>query len=109
MNTYKVITGRIFLLMLLVTSLSAFAEDAPFKVFETGSLNIKLSNDGTGVIKDIHCNGCDFNYVKITPASKATVNGVEVNIREARNRAGKFVMVSFNPETQEVQYIRWSE
>ncbi|MBT8119354.1 MAG: hypothetical protein KJN89_06510 [Gammaproteobacteria bacterium] len=96
-------------LFVLVFSLNVVAEEAPFRVFETESLSIKLSNDGTGIVKDIHCGGCDFNYVKITPASKASINGKEVSIMQARERAGKFVMVSFNPETQEVQYIRWSE
>jgi hypothetical protein len=68
-----------------------------------------LSKDGTGIIKDVGCKGCDFNFVKITRNSKATVNGVEVNILEARSRARKGAMVSFNPNTREVQYIRWSE
>lgn len=109
MNTFKLNANRLIMLWLLIFSLSALAEELPFRVIETGSLSIKLSNDGTGVVKDIHCNRCDFNYVKITPASKASINGDEVSILEARKRAGKFAMVSFNPETQEVQYIRWSE
>lgn len=107
MNLSKVNINRLLMLLLLVFSLSVFAEKAPFKVMETGSLSIKLANDGTGIIKDIHCNGCDFKYVKITVNSKASIQGVEVNILQARNRAGKFAMVSFDPETREVQYIRW--
>lgn len=109
MQIFKVITVRFLMLLVVAFSLNALAEEAPFRVFETESLSIKLSNDGTGIVKDIHCSGCDFNYVKITPASKASVNGNELSIMEARKRAGKFAMVSFNPETQEVQYIRWSE
>jgi len=101
--------NRFLMFLLLTFSLNVFAEKAPFKVFETESLSIKLSNDGTGIVKGIKCSGCNFKFVKITPASKASINGDDVSILEAKNRAGKFAMVSFNPETQEVQYIRWSE
>ena len=107
MNINKVMTNHLLVLLLLVFSANVCAEIAPFKVVEIGSLSIKLSNDGTGIVKDIHCNGCDFNFVRITHNSKASIQGVEVNILQARDRAGKSCMVSFNPETQEVQYIRW--
>ena len=109
MHIFNRITHRLLILSVFFFSFNALAEEAPFRVFETESLSIKLSNDGTGIVKDIHCSGCDFNYVRITPASKASINGTDVSIMQARKRAGKFVMVSFNPETQEVQYIRWSE
>ena len=95
-------------LLLLVTA-NVFAEEQPYIAFEAFHLQIKLSKDGTGIIKGIKCEGCDFKYVKITPKSKASINGVDVNILEARKRVGKMAMVSFNPLTQEVQYIRWSE
>ena len=95
--------------LLLVFSFNVSAEEHPYIAFEAFRLQIKLANDGTGIIKGIKCEGCDFKFVKITPKSKATVNGVEVNIMEAAKRSGKMAMVSFNPNTQEVQYIRWSE
>jgi len=128
MSFNKKITNKIsncFLMFLLMfCSFNLIAEKMPFKVFETESLSIKLSNDGTGIVKGIRCDGCDFNFVRIivkgircdgcdfnfvriTADSKASEDGAEVSIMEARARAGKFVMVSFNPETQEVQYIRW--
>lgn len=108
MNTHKVILNRLLMFLLLTFSLTAFAEEAPFRVFETDSVNIKLAKDGTGIVKGIVCDVCDFNFVKITTASKASINGVDVSVKEARNLVDKVVMVSFNPETQEVQYIRWS-
>ena len=109
MNLYNVKMNYLLTLLFLVFSLNVFAEEQPFQVFEAFHLQIKLSKDGTGIVKGIDCQGCDYKFVKITPDSKATVNGVEVNILEARRRAGKMAMVSFNPYTQEVQYIRWSE
>ena len=107
MSFNKKIINRFLMLLLMFFSLGLFAEEEPFKVFETESLSIKLSNDGTGIVQGIRCDGCDFKFVRITKNSKASKDGVAVNIMEARGQAGKFVMVSFNPETQEVQYIRW--
>ena len=100
---------QLFMVLLLALSLNAYAEVAPFSVHETSKLKIKLSDDGTGIVQDVWCRGCDFKIVKITKNSKATVNGKQVDIFEARSRAGKSAMVSFDPNTREVQFIRWSE
>ena len=105
--TKKII--RSCLVFLLFFAGFAVAEKAPFVVVEFGTLSIKLSNDGTGIIKNDGCFDCDFEFVRITRNSKATINGVEVNILEARSRAGKDVMVSYDPNTREVQFIRWSK
>ena len=106
--TKKII--RSCLVFLLFFAGFAAAEKAPFVVVEIGALSIKLGNDGTGIIKNNdECFGCDFKFVKITKNSKASINGVEVNILEARSRAGKDVMVSYDPNTREVQFIRWSK
>lgn len=109
MNTKKLNINYLLMFLLLTFSLNVFAEEMPFLVAEEFNLQIKLSKDGTGIVKGITCNGCNFNFVRITSNSKATANGVEVNVLEARRRAGKTAMVSFNPVTQEVQYIRWHE
>ena len=106
MNIVKV-TSRWLMLLFLLLSFNVIADRAPFKVVELFNLKIKLSNDGTGIVKNIRCNGCDFKFLKITPQSKATEDGVEVNIQQAKKRAGKTAMVSFDPRTQEVQFIRW--
>jgi len=106
MNIVKV-TNHILMLLFLLLSFNVSAETMPFKVVEVERLAIKLSNDGTGIIKDISCSGCDFKFVRITPQSRATAGDVEVNIQQAKKRAGKSVMVSFDPQTQEVQFIRW--
>lgn len=103
----KIVTKRLLTLLLIAFSLNIFAEVAPFRVVEIGSNKILLAKDGTGIVKGIKCGGCDFNMVKITSASKATIQGTEVSMLEVRKLSGKVVMVSFDPETQEVQYIRW--
>ena len=105
MNIVKV-TNRMLMLLFLLLSFNVSAETMPFKVVELFKLNIKLSNDGSGIVKNIRCEGCDFNFVRITPKSKATQDNVEVDIQQAKKRAGKTAMVSFDPQTQEVQFIR---
>lgn len=107
MNIDRLIKNHLLIFVLLIFSINVSAEEAPFKVFETHSLGIKLSEDGTGIVKGIKCKACDFSVVKITANSKASIKGVEVNILQARERANKPGMVSFNPVTREVQYIRW--
>ena len=98
----RLLVGLTFLL-----SMNAVAEEKPFVVIETEPQHIRLADDGTGIVKNVFCAGCDFKVVKVTPASKATDQGVEVNILNVRRLKDRVVMVSFNPETQEVQYIRW--
>jgi hypothetical protein len=95
--------------LMLVLSQSALAEEHPFVPHLARALSIKLSNDRTGIIKDVRCMGCDFTTVTITPKTKAYRNDVEVDLLEAKMQAGKPALVSFNPNTREVQTIRWKQ
>ena len=87
----------------------AIAEEHPFVAHTARALSIKLSNDRTGIIKNVMCIGCEFTYVNITSKTKAYRNGVEVDLLDAKMQAGKPALVSFNPETREVQAIRWND
>ena len=75
--------------------------------YEIGELKIRQSNDGTGIIKDVTCRGCDYQFVKITADTEVFVNGVKVELLRARERAGQDVFIEFDKETAEVKYIRW--
>lgn len=103
------------LLINLICALSFFlaqyavAEEHPFVPFVVRALSIKLANDRTGIIQGVACTGCKFTTVTITPKTKAYSNDVEVDLLEAKMQAGKPALVSFNPETREVQTIRWKE
>ena len=88
---------------------SAMAEDHPYVPFEANPLSVKISNDGTGIVKNIHCWICDYKIVNITKKTRAYKNGVQVPIQEARKRTGKSALVAFDPYTRLVQTIRWSE
>ena len=108
MNSIKVNISKSLMFLAMVFSLNVMAEVAPYRVVEIDSSNIRIALDGTGIVKGINCNGCDFNLVNITESSKASIQGAEVDILQVRNiKAGTILMVSFNPETRVVQYIRW--
>lgn len=96
-------------LLIMVLSQSAVAEEHPFVPFIAHVLSIKLSKDRTGIVKNVRCIGCEYTNAVITPKTKAYRNGIEVDLLQARMRAGKTALVSFNPKTREVQAIRWYE
>ena len=103
----KMLINLMFMLVVLFAQ-SALAEEHPFVPHPARALSIKLSNDRTGIIKNVICTGCDFKNVIITPETKAYRNGIEVDLLEAKMQAGKPALVSFNPNTREVQTIRWT-
>jgi len=77
--------------------------------YEIGELKIKQTSDGSGIIKEVSCRACDYQFVKITADTKVIVNGVEVNLLRARERAGQSAYIEFDKETAEVKHIYWSE
>jgi hypothetical protein len=77
--------------------------------FEIGELKIKQTNDGSGIIKEVTCYDCDYQFVKITADTEVFVNGMKVNLLRARERAGQDAFIEFDRETAEVKYIRWAE
>jgi hypothetical protein len=98
----------ITVLTLLGTQTSA-EEKKWYYPFEIGELKIKQSNDGSGIIKEVTCSDCDFQFVKITPDTKVFVNNINVDVLRARDRAGKAAYIEFDKATAEVKHIYWSE
>ena len=90
-------------------SLSGAQEKKWYYPYEISDLKIKQSNDGTGIIKEIYCGECDYQIVKITADTKVIVNGEEVNLLRARERAGQEAYIEFDKETAEVKHIYWSD
>jgi hypothetical protein len=90
-------------------SRSAAEEQVWYYPFEIGELDIKQSNDGTGIIKEVTCEDCDYQFVKITPDTKVFVNGNRVNLLRARERTGQDAYIEFDRETAEVKHIYWTE
>ena len=77
--------------------------------YEISNLKIKQTNDGSGIIKEVTCGDCDYQFVKITADTEVFVNGLKVNLLRARERAGQEAFIEFDRETAEVKYIHWSE
>lgn len=77
--------------------------------YEIGELKIRQTNDGSGIIKEVTCGDCDYQFVKITADTEVFVNGMKVNLLRARERAGQQAFIEFDRETAEVKYIHWSE
>lgn len=70
-----------------------------------GSL-VRISKDGTGIIKFSQCDGCKIILVKITPATRAYLNGVEMSVLQAwkRSKPG-FIGFQFTLDSKEVRTI----
>ncbi len=93
----------------LSRSVAGSEEKKWYYPFEIGELKIKQSNDGSGIIKEVSCEDCDYQFVKITSDTKVFVNGVKVNLLRARERAGQDAYIEFDKETAEVKHIYWTE
>ena len=93
----------------LSRSSTAADEKKWYHPFEISDLKIKQTNDGSGIIKEVTCGDCDYQFVKINADTQVFVNGVKVNLLRARERAGQDAFIEFDKETAEVKYIHWSE
>ena len=82
------------------------------KEAEISSQQLKLSKDGTGIIKLRDCDkdGCKNMLVKVTQATKGVLNGVEMNLLRAKSlsRPG-FVGLLYSRETKEALSIGFTQ
>ena len=112
MNIFKLI-NRVLILLFLLISFNASADSVTTKKYlkelEVDGLKINLFKDGTGLVKNDPCSDCASRYYKITKNTKAAKNGVEIDIQQAKKRAGKSVGISVDPKTREVHHIYWYE
>ncbi len=106
MNIIKVI-NQLLILLLFVFASNAYAEKPKYRVDEVDVKDIKISNDRTGIVKDVACYGCNFKIVNITKNTKAEREGVAVDILEVKKLSDGVVGVAFDPKTREVLYLSW--
>ncbi len=109
----RILTGVVFALTLF-SNITVHAEATAAALngraeLELPVLSIKLSNDGTGIIKKVTCGYCKFNFAKITAGTQVFVNGRKADVSQAAARAGKDVFITFDSKTAEVLTIRWNE
>lgn len=105
----KMIT-KFLCIFLLVFANIVYAEVKPYVPYvplEIPASYIRLSNDGTGIVKGVSCDGCNYKILKVTKNSKAYANKVLTDIRGVRNIKNKMVFVKFTRATGEVIEINW--
>lgn len=100
----KIYSG-VFLVLAMFFVNVAEAEQRSYVSFELLSLQIKLSQDGTGIIKGLTCESCGFKIAKISARTKVFVNGVRVDVSHAASRAGKSVYIEVDDKTADVLAI----
>jgi hypothetical protein len=76
--------------------------------FEAMSLRIRMDKNLNGFIEGEICEQhCEEITVTITPDTKAYENNVEVPLRNAEARLGRFAAVMYEMKTMKVSEIHW--
>lgn len=78
-----------------------------YGAMEANSLRISLNEKLSGFIEGKVCDACEVTQVTITPATKAFANNVEVPLKKAESRLGRYATVIYKVETKVVAEIRW--
>ncbi len=105
----KMIT-RFLCVSLLVFANAVYAEVEPYVSYvpvEIPASFVRLSNDGTGIVKGVSCDGCSYKFLKVTKNSKAYASAKLTDIRGVRDIKNKMVYVKFARATGEVIAIYW--
>jgi hypothetical protein len=74
---------------------------------ESESLRISLDGNLHGFVEGKVCDFCETIRVTITPNTKAYANNVEVPLKNAKNRIGRYATVIYELKTKNVSAIRW--
>jgi len=104
---------KITLLPMLVMALlssgavSAADEHKKTQTIEAMKLQITLGDDLKGHVTGRICDQCSVLQVNITPDTRAFAGRLAVPLIEAKKRAGKEALVTFEEETLRVVTIHW--
>jgi len=74
---------------------------------ESQSLRISMDDSLNGFIEGKVCDECDTIKVTITPDTKAFDNNVEVPLKRAKSRLGRYATVIYVKDTMNVSAIHW--
>ena len=87
---------------------NAAGKNVPSELIEVAGRDIILSNDGTGVVRNVECDACSSNVLRITHNTRAFEKGQPVDLVSSRKRyINKVFMLRFDVATREVLVIRW--
>ena len=101
--------AALFATWMIFSNVAIADEQRATASIEIRALKIKLSTTRTGIVQKIECKRCDFSIAKITPETKAYVNGKEVDLLRAKSRSGKKATVIVYLDTRVVRMITWAE
>ncbi len=92
------------------TSVLSSADQAIIKTHDairSVSLRIQMNDDLHGIIESKTCSFCQTIKIKITPETKAYANNINVPLKHAKNRVGRFATVIYELKTKNVSAIHW--
>ncbi len=78
-----------------------------YLAIESLSLRISLDKSLHGFVEGKICDACKKVTVTITPQTKAYSNNIEVPLKQAENRLGRYATVIYEVKTKQVIAIRW--
>lgn len=78
-----------------------------YNAIESESLRISLNDGLSGFVEGKVCDSCEEIRVTITPETKAYENRVEVPLKRAEARIGRYATVIYEVKTKRVSEIRW--
>ncbi len=78
-----------------------------YNAMEAESLRISLNEKLSGFVEGKVCDACEVIRVTITPATKAFANNVEVPLKTAKSRLGRYATVLYEVKSKNVTEIRW--
>jgi len=78
-----------------------------YNAFESEALKISFNNSFNGFAEGKVCDLCEEIKVTITPETKAYENNIEVPLKKARSRIGRFAAVMFEVKSKRAVAIRW--
>jgi len=78
-----------------------------YNAFESEALRMSFNDSFNGFAEGKVCDLCEETKVTITPQTKAYQNNIEVPLKSARSRIGRFATVMFEVESKRAVAIHW--
>lgn len=78
-----------------------------FDAIESPSLRISLNDSLNGFVEGKACDFCKVIRLRVTPETKAYENNIEVPLKNAESRLGRYAAVFYLIKTKKVTEIRW--
>jgi len=78
-----------------------------YLAIESMSLRINIDKRLHGFVEGKVCDACKKIRVTITPQTKAYDNNIEVPLKRAEDRLGRYATVIYEVKTKKVISIRW--